>query len=171
VAVSLAIVVVAWPGLARGSARRVRSSCSRAQLSAYSYFAGGGLGHASEVIVLVDRGGVCVLRGYLRVRLLDGGHSPIGTLVKRSVIGFLTGGRRPVRTVRLSQGKEASFEIDYGEEPGVLGPGNRSCERISWLGAQLVGGRLDVPTRISPCGGAFLESPVQPGLLAPARHG
>jgi hypothetical protein len=107
-----------------------------------------------------------VLRGYLRVVLLDGGHHPIATLATRSVFGYFTSGRWPVRTVRLEKGRKASFMIDYGDNPGVLGPGHRSCEGISWLGVQLVGGRLDVPTRISPARCGFNESPVQPGLLA-----
>jgi len=47
----------------------------------------------------------------------------------------------------------------------VLGPGNRLCEVISWLGIELAGGRLDVPTKITPCGGRFNQSPVQPGAL------
>jgi hypothetical protein len=121
------------------------------------------------VIVLVDRGGACVLRGYLRVRLLDGGHHPIRTVATRSVTGWFY--TRPIRTVLLTRDKKASFELDYGDEPGVLRPGHRSCEGASWLGVQLVGGRLDVPTRWAPCGGGFYESPVQPGLLAPERHG
>jgi hypothetical protein len=75
---------------------------------------------------------------------------------------------RPIRTVLLARGTKASFELDYGDAPS---PGQRSCEGASWLEVQLVGGRLDVPTRWAPCGGGFYESPVQPGLLAPERHG
>ena len=75
------------------------------------------------------------------------------------------GERFRVRTVQLVSGAEASFEIDYTEEPSVLGPGNPPCEVISWLGIQLAGGRLDVPTKIMPCGGRFSQTPVQPGAL------
>jgi hypothetical protein len=167
--VGLAILVVVWSGPARGSAERVPSTCSRAQVSAYSYSAGGATGHAAELIVLIDRGRPCVLRGYLRVRLLDRGHDPIRTLTERTVAGWSY--RLPIRTVRLETGSKASFKLDYGDEPSVLGPGVPSCEVVSWLGVQLVGGRLDVPTRFAPCGGGFDESPVQPGVLAPERRG
>ena len=166
--VSLAGVVVVWSGLALGAAQHAPSSCSRGQLFGYSYAAGGATGHAAELIVLVDRGGACVLRGYLRVRLLDGGRSPIRTRAERSVTGWSY--TLPIRTVLLEKGSKASVKIDYGEEPSVLGPGHRSCEVVSWLRVRLVGGWLDVPTRFSPCGG-FDESPVHAGLLAPERNG
>jgi hypothetical protein len=118
---------------------------------------------------MAHRGSPCVLRGYLRLWLLDGGGSPIGTRAVRSG-SRLTGKDVRVRTVRLAGEQRASFEIDYTTEPGVLGPANRSCETISWMGIQLRDGRLDVPTRISPCGGVFGETPIQPGVLAPPRH-
>jgi hypothetical protein len=171
VAVSLLLVVAVAPpiGLARASAR-AQSSCSRAQLSARSYLGGGAAGHAGAVIVLNDRGGACVLRGYLRVRLLDGRRLPIGTLATRAVSTFITGETLRVHTVWLAPGGKASFEIDYTEEPSVLGPGNRSCELISWLGIELAGGRLTVPVQITPCGGRFSESPVQAGVLPHLGH-
>jgi hypothetical protein len=163
-ALPLVVPFAVWPGFADGAAQHTQSSCSSAQLFARSYLGGGGAGSAAEVIVLVARGRACVLRGYLRVRLLDGAHLPIGTLAKRSVVGFM-GERLPVRAVRLSKGSRASFEIAYTEEPSVLGPGNRSCELISWLGIELGRSRLDVPTKIRPCGGRFNESAVQPGVI------
>jgi hypothetical protein len=104
------------------------------------------------------------MRGYLPVYLLDGGHSPIGTLATRTGEGFASAPLR-VRTVRLRTGEKASFELFYGEEPSVLGPKNRACEVISWLGIRLLGGRLDVATEMSPCGGRFNQSPVQRGVL------
>jgi hypothetical protein len=158
-----------WPGSADGAAQHTQSSCASAQLTARSYLGGGAAGSAAEVIVLVDRGHACVLRGYLRVRLLDGAHLPIGTLAKRSAVGFM-GERLSVGTVRLSKGSKASFEISYTEEPSVLGPGNRSCEVISWLGIELGSRRLDVPTRIRPCGGRFNESAVQSRVIPHATR-
>ena len=118
---------------------------------------------------MTDHGSPCVLRGYLRLRLLDGRQQPIGTLAVRSTRGYM-GNALPVRTVSLSKGTKASVEIDYTEEPSVLGSGNRSCELISWVGIQLGDGRLDVPTLISPCGGRFNESPVEPGEMHHLQH-
>ena len=111
-----------------------------------------------------------MLRGYLRVRLLDGERRPIGTLATRAVSAFITGETLRVHTVRLTRGGKASFELDYTEEPSVLGPGNRLCEAISWLGIELAGGRLDVPVQIMPCGGRFEQSPVQAGELPHPQH-
>jgi hypothetical protein len=150
---------------AQASARADDPACARGQLSARAYFAGLATGHAAEVVILTDHGGSCVLRGYPRLHLLDGAHHPVHTFASRRVIGF-SWNRLPVRTVRLSKGGRASFEIGYSDEPGVLGAGARSCAAISWLGINVAGGRIDVPMRITPCGGGLEQSPVQPGVLA-----
>jgi len=108
-----------------------------------------------------------VLRGYLRVRLLDRARSPIGRLGARTVSKFMTGQTARVRTVRLATGGKASFAIYYTDAPDA---GHHACEPVSWLGIQLAGGRLDVPTKIAPCGGGFFQSPVQPGALPHPQH-
>lgn len=169
-ATGVALALGVGSGIAEGAASGASPACTSSQLAVRAYAAGGGLGQAAEVFVLSHHGNPCVLRGYPRLRRLDGRGSPIGTLAVRS-LGRVTGSKVRVRTVRLVGPQKASFEMDYTDEPSVLGPRNRSCESLSWMRVQVGRARRDVAAAVSPCGGRFSETPVQPGVLAPERNG
>lgn len=163
-------VIALVPGAAApAGAAPAAPPCRAAQVSGAAFLAGGGAGHAWFGISLHDHGGPCTLRGYPRVRLLDRQHLPLGTL--RAPTRQSSQGRQlPLRTVRLTRASAASFEIGYTEEPSVIGPDNRACEVVPFLGIDLAGGRVDVATEITPCGGRFDQSPIVAGMVVPRAH-
>lgn len=109
----------ASPSAASGSSSATR--CHTTELQALLKPGGGGAGHAGLILVLTNTGQrSCDVYGYVGMRLLASGASPMPTTVKRGG-GYLFSDPGPA-LVKLAPGQAASAGVEWSTVPGPGDP-------------------------------------------------
>jgi hypothetical protein len=156
----LLVLAAALAPAAGAGAHASLTSCRPNQLSGRVGSSTGAAGTIGVAVVLHNRSQTtCTLRGYEPLRLYRP-HRFLPTTVRHGGLAPLD---RPVRTVTLHPGGNATILIAYHDVPS----GNQPCLTSTALFVLSIG-RLDgipVSVHAMACGGVLLESPVIPGIV------
>jgi len=153
---------------AAASANSSSTRCHTTELQALLKPGGGGAGHAGLILVLTNTGQrSCDVYGYVGMRLLASGASPMPTTVKRGG-GYLFSDPGPA-LVKLTPGQAASSGVEWSTVPGPGDP-STGCPMSAALEitppdetAHLVVGRA-----IGACQqGTLQTTALQPGANGP----
>jgi hypothetical protein len=143
--------------------------CSKNQVEVTAKGMGAALGHVGVLFTLRNVSSAsCRLDGYPGMLLLGSEGQALTTNVVRAVNGSYLILKVVPHPVALPPGVTASFDLEYGDNPGgaqATEPYSQACPSATSTEVTLPNAtdHSVVPVRIAPCGGQLLVSPVVPG--------
>jgi hypothetical protein len=164
VVITMVLLAVAVPGLARSSGSAKTPRCRTTQLRVRGHFLGEAMGQFSETLTFVNSSArTCRLAGWPSVLVRTGSGSASRVRMSRVIQGPPT--NRPFRPVTIRSGRTASFDI-YG--PDYNAAKNQTCPTAHALLVRPPGDSLTLPVavKIPACRPlAFAVAPLIAGSL------